>query len=411
MSEENAKDPLDETAGSTPFQPTEALPPAQPWQSPPAPQFPPQGGQPTASFPPQGQYGQSGQAAASGQPYGQQPHYGTQPGYGQAETYGQTETYGQQAAFGYGQQYAQGQQYASQPYGQGQQAGQQFNAQQYGQNQQYNQAPQFAAPQLPQGGYYDQQGKYVPPQYNSQNGQGGWNGGQVPQKSGGGVPIWAWILLVVAAIAITVGVLFLTGVLGSSSNSTESPQATTAPKSEQPTIPAPSPVTTLPSPSASAKSPGTESPSASPSTGSASPGQKPTVEIQEGSAVVGNWKLEISEYNTDATDMLASGFLPSTPSAGNKFIGVKFTFTNNGTGVADPFTDMFFTLMDDSLTTTYREEWALDRDDTVVAMDEVEVGKSGPGWVFFEVPKDFSTGVLEIWDFSFDAEDVYLKIG
>ena len=123
MSEENAKDPLDETAGSTPFQPTEALPPAQLWQSPPAPQFPPQGGQPTASFPPQGQYGQSGQAAASGQPYGQQPHYGTQPGYGQAETYGQTETYGQQAAFGYGQQYAQGQQYASQSYGQGQQAG------------------------------------------------------------------------------------------------------------------------------------------------------------------------------------------------------------------------------------------------------------------------------------------------
>lgn len=234
MSEENAKDPLDETAGSTPFQPTEALPPAQPWQSPPAPQFPPQGGQPTASFPPQGQYGQSGQAAASGQPYGQQPHYGTQPGYGQAETYGQTETYGQQAAFGYGQQYAQGQQYASQPYGQGQQAGQQFNAQQYGQNQQYNQAPQFAAPQLPQGGYYDQQGKYVPPQYNSQNGQGGWNGGQVPQKSGGGVPIWAWILLVVAAIAITVGVLFLTGVLGSSSNSTESPKQPRRPNLSSP---------------------------------------------------------------------------------------------------------------------------------------------------------------------------------
>lgn len=78
---------------------------------------------------------------------------------------------------------------------------------------------------------------------------------------------------------------------------------------------------------------------------------------------------------------------------------------------SDPFTDMFFTLMDDSLTTTYREEWALDRDDTVVAMDEVGAGNPGSGWVFFEVPRDFSGGVLEIWDFSFDAEDVYLKIG
>lgn len=67
-------------------------------------------------------------------------------------------------------------------------------------------------------------------------------------------------------------------------------------------------------------------------------------------------------------------FLPSTPNPGNKFIGVKFTFTNNGMAASDPFTDMFFTLMDESLTVTYREEWALDRDDTVVAMDEVGVG-------------------------------------
>lgn len=338
MSEENAKGPLDEAAGSTPVQPTEPLPSGQSWTSSPAPQFPPQGGQGTASFAQQGTLG-------------------------------------------------------------------------YGQSQQYSQAPQYGAPQFPQGGYYDQQGNYIPPQYNSQSGQGGWNGGQVPQRSSGGVPLWAWILLVVAAVAITVGVLFLTGVLGSSSNSDENPKATTAPASEQPTIPAPSPVTTVPSPSSSAQGSSTESPSPRPTTSSPTPGQKPTVEVHEGQAVVGNWKLEVSEYNPDATDMLAGGFLPSTPSLGNKFIGVKFTFTNNGAGAADPFTDMFFTLMDDSLTTTYREEWALDREDTVVAMDEVDAGNSGLGWVFFEVPKDFSTGVLDIWDFAFDAADVYLKIG
>ncbi len=394
MSEENAKDPLNEAAGSTPFQPTEPLPSAQAWQSTPAPQFPPQGGQPTASFAPQGQ---------SGVPQGQQ--YGAQPGYPQ------NDTYGQQAAFGHGQPYAQGQQYAPQPYGQGQpyghgqQFGQPQQFQQYGPGQQYTPDQQFGAQQFPQGGYYDQQGRYVPPQYNSQSGQGGWNGGQPPRTSGDGVPIWAWILLLVAAAAIALGVLFLTGVFASSSDSAANSPATAAPSSDEPTIPAPTPVTTVPSPSALS----TDSPSPNPTT--ASPGQKPTVKIQEGSAVVGNWKLEVSEYNTDATDMLASGFLPSTPSAGNKFIGVKFTFTNNGTGASDPFTDMFLTLMDESLTTSYREEWALDRDDTVVAMDEVAAGKSGPGWVFFEVPKDFTTGVLEIWDFSFDAEDVYLKIG
>ncbi len=388
MSDENAKDPRNEAAGSTPFQPTEPLPSVDAWQSVSPPQFPPQGSGPDVPFaPPQGQRVQPGQ-----EQYGQPPQPGQEqpPQYGAG--YGQNNGHGQQPAFGYGQQqYAQGQ-----SYGQGQQFAQpQQYSQAYGQGPQYNQSQQFAAPQAPQGGYYDQQGNYIPPQYNSQSGQGGWNSGHTVQRSGGGVPIWAWILLVVAVLAIAVGVLFLTGVLGSSSDSIENPKATTAPASDQPTIPAPSPVPTLSSPSPTISS----------------PGQKPTVQVQEGSAVVGNWKLEISEYNADTTDLLASGFLPSTPSPGNKFIGIQFVFTNSGTVAADPFTDMFFTLMDDSLTVTYREEWALDRDDTVVAMDEVEVGKSGSGWVFFEVPKAFSGGVLEIWDFSFDAEDVYLKIG
>ncbi|MFT3944233.1 MAG: DUF4352 domain-containing protein [Ancrocorticia sp.] len=268
----------------------------------------------------------------------------------------------------------------------------------------YDQQGNYVPPQPPPGGYYDQQGNYVPPQYTSQSGQGGWNGGQPPQRSRG-VPIWAWILLFVALSAIGAGVLFLTGVFSSSSDVTEGP--TTAPASEQPTIPAPSPVTTAPGPVPTSPVP---SPTTAPSP-TTSPGQKPTVDIHQGSAVVGNWTLDVSEYNADATEALASGFLRSTPASGNKFIGVEFTFTNNGDAAADPFTDMFFTLMDDSLTTTYREEWALDRDDTVVTMDEVEVGKSGSGWVFFEVPKEFSGGILEIWDFSLDGKDVYLKIG
>lgn len=335
MSEENTREPLNQDSGLAPFQPTEPLPTA--WQSGSAPQFPPH--QPSPSFAPQDQYSPSGQDA-SGQWYAPPS------------------------------QYAQGQSYGSQPYGQDQ---------------------QFAPPQAPQGGYYDQRGNYIPPQYNSQSGQGGWNGGQPPQRSRG-VPAWAWILLIVALSAIAVGVLFLMGVFNSTSEVAENP---TVLASDQPTIPTPSPVPTLSSPA--------------PTIGT--PGQKPTVQIQEGAAVVGDWTLEISEYTADMTDALARGFLPSTPNPGNKFIGVKFTFTNNGMAASDPFTDMFFTLMDESLTVTYREEWALDRDDTVVAMDEVGVGKSGSGWVFFEVPRDFSSGVLEIWDFSFDAEDVYLKIG
>ena len=349
MSEENAKDPLNEAAGSTPFQPTEPLPSAQAWKSASAPHFPPQG---------------NGQDVPFAPPQGQQPALG----YGQPQ-------YAQGQPYGHGQPFVQPQQY-SQPYAQGPQ---------------YNQSPQFAPPQAPQGGYYDQRGNYIPPQYNSQSGQGGWNGGQPPQRSRG-VPAWAWILLIVALSAIAVGVLFLMGVFNSTSEVAENP---TVPASDQPTIPTPSPVPTLSSPA--------------PTIGT--PGQKPTVQIQEGAAVVGDWTLEISEYTADMTDALARGFLPSTPNPGNKFIGVKFTFTNNGMAASDPFTDMFFTLMDESLTVTYREEWALDRDDTVVAMDEVGVGKSGSGWVFFEVPRDFSSGVLEIWDFSFDAEDVYLKIG
>ena len=69
----------------------------------------------------------------------------------------------------------------------------------------------------------------------------------------------------------------------------------------------------------------------------------------------------------------------------------------------------------ENVTKVYVRGGAPALDDVTLEIERDEfvfmVGKSGSGWVFFEVPRDFSSGVLEIWDFSFDAEDVYLKIG
>lgn len=148
MSEENAKDPRNEAAGSTPFQPTEPLPSVDAWQSVSPPQFRRREVDRMFLAPPQGQHMQPGQ-----EQYGQPPQPGQEqpPQYGAG--YGQNNVHGQQPVFGYGQQ-----QYAQdQSYGQGQQFAQpQQYSQAYGQGPQYNQSQQFAAPQAPQGGYYDQ---------------------------------------------------------------------------------------------------------------------------------------------------------------------------------------------------------------------------------------------------------------
>lgn len=402
MSEENPKEPHNGEGGPTPFQPTESLPtqaafgygqpgvapqgvsaaetpqggygqppegfgqpPEGYGQQPPTQQYTPQGGPPTVSYPAQGQYQQ---------PYGQPEGY-PQPteGYPQpAEGYGQGDPYAQQAQY----------------------AAAQYPAGQYGQGQ----PGQYGAPQ---GGYYDQQGNYVPPQYSGQGGN--WNppGGQPPKK--GGFPVWGWILAVVALIAIVVGVLFATGVLGGKDDPEPKPTPTNT------TQPAPSPTATSPSPS---PSPTTTSPSPSPSPTTTSPAPNPNPgTINEGSAPVGSWTVESVEFNSNANDILSQGMLPTTPTAGNKYIGVKLRFTNNGSAVADPYLSMYVSLTDESLSADYTEEWVFDRDDTMISIGDVQPGQTGEGWIFFQVPDGFSGGVLEMWSFDSALEDVYLRVG
>ncbi len=386
MSEENPKDPLGGGNEPTPFQPTESLP-TQAAFGYGQPGVAPQGG--SAAEAPQGGYGPPtdvyGQAGNYGQPadgYGQLPatqQYAPQGGpptvsypvqgqyqqpYGPGDGgYGQADPYGQQA------------QYAAAQYGPGQQG-----------------QPQFA-----QGGYYDQQGNYVPPQYSGPGGN--WNppGGQPPTK--GGFPVWGWILAVVALVAIVVGILFATGVLGGA----DEPSPTPTPSASV-TTPAPSPTTTEPVPT-----PTTTEPAPSPTT--TSPNPNPGGTINEGSATVGNWTVESANFNPNANDILAGGMLPATPTAGNKFIGVQLRFTNNGSTSADPYLNMYVSLTDESLSANYSEEWVFDRDDTMISIGDVDPGQAGEGWVFFEVPEGFSGGVLEMWDFENALDDVYLRVG
>ncbi|MFT0848754.1 DUF4352 domain-containing protein [Actinomycetaceae bacterium L2_0104] len=375
MSEENPKDPHSGDNGPTPFQPTESLP--------------------TQAAFGYGQPGAAPQGASASEAYGQSQQ--PQQGYGQAPETQQytpqggppTVSYPVQGQ--YQQQYGQGEQYAQQggPYGQGAPYDQQYAAQ-YGAGQQGQQ-------QFGQGGYYDQQGNYVPAQYGN---QGGWNppGGQPPKK--GGFPLWGWLLALIALAAIVVGILFFTGVLGGGDDDEPTP----GPSSSAPvTTPAPSPSTPDPIPSTTpAPSPST-SPSPSPST-------TPGGTINEGSATVGEWTVEVANSNPNANDILAEGMVPVTPDAGNKFMGVQVRLTNNGDAAADPYVEMYVNLADDSLSETFYEEFVFDRDDTVISIGDVEPGQAGEGWMFFEVPEDFSGGVLEMWSFDNALEDVYLRV-
>lgn len=402
MSEGNPNDPRNAENGAEPMQPTESLPTqaafdyGQPGgapqggsaaeapqggygqnaggaygqnagdgygQGPATQQYAPQGGPPTVSYPAQGQYQQ--------QPYGQQGGYPQDP-------------YAQQQS-GYGQD----------PYGQqGQYPGVQYGAGQPGQ--------QFA-----QGGYYDQQGNYIPPQFNNQGGN--WNppGGQKPSK--GGFPVWGWILALLAVAAIIVGVLFATGVIGGGDEPEPTPTTSGS-------APAPKPSTTEPTPSPSdvdpVPTPTTSTPTSPSPTATGAPTPNPNAgTINEGSATVGNWKVEQASFNPNANDILAQGLVPATPTAGNKFIGVQLRFTNNGTAPADPYLSMYVSLTDEGLSATYSEEWVFDRDDTMISLGEVQPGQSAEGWVFFQVPESANGGVLEMWNFESSLDDVYLRVG
>ena len=374
MNEENPTDPHNANHGShadTPAEPTESLP--------------------TQAFLP----GSQPPGASSGEPsqagYGQPGSYGQPSGYGQAQgDYGQGSPVGPGQPGGYGQppQGAYGQQPHGQnpPTGDGQYAGNQYGAGQPGQ-QQFGQAD-----------YYNP----TPPQYGTPGGQ--WNppGGPPPAKKG--FPVWGWILLLIAIAAITVGVLFATGVLGGE----DEPEPDPTPTQPAPTTP-PSPSSTtppLPSPTPTVPDPTTPPPSTDPS-----PGGGAGSGINEGSVDVAYWQVEVVDYNPDANDILAEGFSAATPAAGNKFIGVQLQMTNNGSEAADPYLDMFMSLTDDSLTELYSEKNTFDRDDTVISIGNVEPGQSSEGWVFFEVPEDFSSGALDIMDFDDSMNSIYLKVG
>ncbi|MFT0846807.1 DUF4352 domain-containing protein [Actinomycetaceae bacterium L2_0104] len=364
MNEENSSDPHDGNQGNhgnTPAEATESLPTQAS-----LPDSPPQGS--PVGEPPQAGYGPAG---GYSQPTPAEYGPGSPAGHGRPPqgTYGQPP-YGQNPDAGNGQ-YA-----AAQQYGAGQPGQRQFG----------------------QGDYYNP----VPPQYGAPGGQ--WNppGGPPPAKKR--FPVWGWILVLLAIAAITVGVLFATGVLGGEDEAEANPTPTqpvtpapaTPPSPNSTTPPVPVPTPTAPDP--------TTPPSTDPSPGSGSA-------INEGAVDIAYWTVEVVDFNPDANSILAEGFSAATPAAGNKFIGVQLQMTNNGSDPSDPYLDMFMSLTDDSLTELYSEKNTFDRDDTVISIGNVEPGQSGEGWVFFEVPEDFSSGALDIMDFSDSMNSVYLKVG
>ena len=239
----------------------------------------------------------------------------------------------------------------------------------------------------PNGAPYNQgqygQGQYGQPQYGSGGPYGPGGSGPMggPQKRFPWVPV---IIGLVAVIAIVIGVLFATGVVGGSDDAepTPTPSVTIAP---QPTTAAPT--TEAPSPTPDATTPGTTS--------------NTNGQNADGSVNVGQWKVEFIEFQKDGADQVAkTGDADQIElEDGRQWAAAKVKLTNMGDTAASPSSEVGITLNTDNDQEIW-EEFSFYGDESVRGLDEIQPGDSEESWFYMDIPSDMESADVRFFDYT-----------
>ncbi|AWE42693.1 hypothetical protein [Actinobaculum sp. 313] len=172
--------------------------------------------------------------------------------------------------------------------------------------------------------------------------------------------------------------------------------------------------TTTPSPGVSSS----QSTAAMPSTVSTSPAEAvtpvasapPTV---TGPAEVGGWTVEVLEYSPDVNDILTAADHPVVIE-GHKWVGVKLRITNNDPDKASPYVDVGRHIVGTSKGTYYEHYVSVGGyhgDEYLVQVIWLEQGETGEGWLYYQVPGDFTpTGMVFKDDRLENSPEVFVLI-
>jgi len=200
-----------------------------------------------------------------------------------------------------------------------------------------------------------------------------------PHAGRRGLPGWAWALigaLIVVALVVA-GII----IAGRNTPSTHPVATPTLGVSSSPSV------TTSPSTTSSSPTETTTPVSSS----------SPTV---TGPAEVGGWSVEVLEYSPDVNDILATADHPVVIE-GHKWVGVKLRVTNNGTERADPYVDLDRYIIGISKGTYYEHHMdtaGYHGDEYLVKVHWLEQGETGEGWLYYQVPGDFTPTVMSFQD-------------
>ncbi|AWE41766.1 hypothetical protein DDD63_02210 [Actinobaculum sp. 313] len=197
---------------------------------------------------------------------------------------------------------------------------------------------------------------------------------------------WAWALLgALVVVAVVIAGIMIAGRTTPSTQpvatTTLIPTTSTTPNgttmSDTPTATATVTVSPLILPSASASAP-----------------------VSTGPTQVGEWTVEILEYSPNVNDILAAADQP-VYIEGHKYVGVKLRITNNGTDRVAPYVDLDRYIIGISKGTYYEHHMdtaGYHGDEYLVKVHWLEQGETGEGWLYYQVPGDFTPTVMSFQD-------------
>ncbi|RTE49504.1 hypothetical protein [Actinobaculum sp. 352] len=201
-----------------------------------------------------------------------------------------------------------------------------------------------------------------------------------------GLPGWAWALLgALVVVAVVIAGIIIAG------RNTANPHPAGTP--------------TL-IPTASTTSSGTTVPDTPTATATVTvsplflPSASASASISTGPTQVGEWTVEILEYSPDVNDILAAADQP-VYIEGHKYVGVKLRITNDGADRADPYVDLDRYIIGISNGAYYEhhmETASYMGDEYLSAVPQLYPGETGEGWLYYQVPGDFTPTVMSFQD-------------
>ncbi len=130
------------------------------------------------------------------------------------------------------------------------------------------------------------------------------------------------------------------------------------------------------------------------------PSASASAPVSTGPTQVGEWTVEILEYSPNVNDILAAADQP-VYIEGHKYVGVKLRITNNGTDRVAPYVDLDRYIIGISKGTYYEHHMdtaGYTGDEYLAEVYRLEPGETGEGWLYYQVPGDFTPTVMSFQD-------------